>query len=79
MFNFKHIEVHSAGDRDPDAEGVEGMSASKMREHASKGNFKEFRKGVPSKMMRRTAKDMYNDVRKGMGINEVLMKILKLY
>ena len=49
-FNFKHIEVHSAGDRDPDAEGVEGMSASKMREHASKGNYKEFRKGVPSKM-----------------------------
>jgi len=70
MFNFKHIEVHSAGERDPDAEGVEGMSASKMREMASKGNFKEFRKGVPSKMNEAQAKDMYNDVRKGMGINE---------
>ena len=69
-FNFKHIEVHSAGDRDPDAEGVEGMSASKMREHAQKGNFKEFRKGVPSKMTDSHAKDMYNDVRKGMSINE---------
>ena len=69
-FNFKHIEVHSAGDRDPDAEGVEGMSASKMREHATKGNFKEFRKGVPSKMTDSHAKDMYNDVRKGMGIHE---------
>lgn len=69
-FNFKHIEVHSAGDRDPDAEGVEGMSASKMREHAQKGNYKEFRKGVPSKMTDAHAKDMYNDVRKGMGVNE---------
>jgi hypothetical protein len=69
-FNFKHIEVHSAGDRDPDAEGVEGMSASKMREHATKGNYKEFRKGVPSKMSDAHAKDMYNDVRKGMNVHE---------
>jgi hypothetical protein len=69
-FNFKHIEVHSAGDRDPDAEGVEGMSASKMREHASNGNFKEFRKGVPSKMTDAHAKEMYNHVRTGMGIRE---------
>jgi predicted RNA binding protein YcfA (HicA-like mRNA interferase family) len=69
-FNFKHITVHSAGDRDPDAEGVEGMSASKMREHASKGNFKEFRKGVPSRMNDSHAKEMYNDVRQGMGLKE---------
>jgi predicted ABC-type ATPase len=69
-FNFKKIEVHSAGDRDPDAEGVEGISASKMREHASKGNFKEFRKGVPSKMTDAHAKEMYDHVRKGMSVNE---------
>ena len=69
-FNFKHIKVHSAGERDPDAEGVEGMSASKMREHASKGNFKEFRKGVPSKMTDAHAKEMYNHVRQGMGVHE---------
>jgi len=69
-FNFKHIEVHSAGDRDPDAEGVEGISASKMREHAQKGNFKEFRKGVPSKMSDAHAKEMFNHVRQGMGVNE---------
>jgi hypothetical protein len=71
-FNFKKIEVHSAGDRDPDAEGVEGMSASKMREHATKGNFKEFRKGVPSKMTDAHAKEMYNHVRQGMGVNECI-------
>ena len=69
-YNFKHIEVHSAGERDPDAEGVEGMSASKMREHASNGNYKEFRKGVPSAMTDAHAKEMFNHVRKGMGMNE---------
>ena len=69
-FNFKHIEVHSAGDRDPDAEGVEGMSASKMREHANKNNYKEFRKGVPSTMSDAHAKQMFNDVRKGMNVKE---------
>ena len=70
LYDFKHITVHSAGDRDPDAEGVEGMSASKMREHASKGNFKEFRKGVPSKMNDAHAKEMYTHVRQGMGLKE---------
>ena len=74
-FNFKGIEVHSAGERDPDAEGVEGMSASKMREHASKGNFKEFKKGVPSHVAKEHAKELYNDVRKGMGIKESLEEI----
>ena len=69
-FNFKKIEVHSAGDRDPDAEGVEGMSASKMREHATKGNFKKFRSGVPSSMSDQHAKEMYDHVRKGMKIDE---------
>jgi hypothetical protein len=69
-YNFKKIEVHSAGDRDPDAEGVEGMSASKMREHATKGNFKKFRSGVPSSMSDQHAKEMYDHVRKGMKIDE---------
>jgi nicotinamide mononucleotide adenylyltransferase len=39
LYNFKKITVHSAGQRDPDAEGTEGMSASKMRGHASGGNL----------------------------------------
>jgi hypothetical protein len=69
-FKFKDIKVHSAGERDPDAEGVEGMSASKMREHASRGNFKEFKKGVPGHVSHEHAKDLYNDVRKGMNIKE---------
>jgi hypothetical protein len=70
LFNFKKITVHSAGERDPDAEGVTGMSASKMRGHAQSGNFNEFKKGVPSSMSHPHAKELYNDVRKGMRINE---------
>ena len=69
-FNFKKIEVHSAGQRDPDAEGAEGMSASKMRGHATSGNFKEFKKGIPGHVPEKHSKDLYNDVRKGMGIKE---------
>ena len=69
-FKFKGIHVHSAGERDPDSEGVEGMSASKMREHASKGNFKEFKKGIPAHVKSEHAKELYNDVRKGMNVKE---------
>ncbi len=72
LFNFKKITVHSAGQRDPDAEGTEGMSASKMRGHAEKGNFKEFKKGIPSHVPEHHAKELYNDVRKNMGVKEDL-------
>jgi hypothetical protein len=70
LFNFKKITVHSSGERDPDAEGTEGMSASKMRSHASTGNFKEFKKGIPSHVEPSHAKELYSDVRKHMGIKE---------
>ena len=70
LFNFKHIKVHSAGERDPDAEGVSGMSASKMRGHAETGNFKEFKKGIPKHVAPEHAKELYHDVRKGMNIKE---------
>ena len=70
LYNFKKITVHSAGQRDPDAEGTEGMSASKMRGHAEKGNFKEFKKGIPSHVEPHHAKELYHDVRKHMGIKE---------
>jgi predicted ABC-type ATPase len=70
LYNFKKITVHSAGERDPDAEGTAGMSASKMRGHAAAGNFKEFKKGVPAHVPEHHAKEMYNDVRRGMKTNE---------
>ena len=70
LFNFKKIEVKSAGQRDPDAEGAEGMSASKMREHAKNGDFNSFRQGVPSHVPENHARALFRDVRKGMGLNE---------
>jgi predicted kinase len=72
-FNFKSIKVHSAGERDPDAEGTTGISASKMREHATKSNYKEFKKGAPSSMSDEHVKHMYNDVRKGMKLHESIL------
>lgn len=70
LFNFKKIEVHSAGERDPDSEGVTGISASKMREFATQGKFASFKKGAPSTMALDMVKSMYNAVRKAMGIKE---------
>jgi hypothetical protein len=67
-FNFKSINVVSAGERDPDAEGVTGMSASKMRGHAIANKFSEFKKGIPAHVHPEHAREMFNDVRKGMEI-----------
>jgi predicted kinase len=69
-YHFKKIQVHSAGHRDPDAEGSEGMSGTKMRQHASTGNHKEFRKGVPSHVSDKHSKELMHDTRKGMGLHE---------
>jgi cytidyltransferase-like protein len=69
-YHFKKITVHSAGQRDPDAEGTEGMSASKMREHAKNKDIKSFRQGVPSHVADHHAKELMHDVRKGMGLHE---------
>lgn len=69
-YHFKKITVHSAGHRDPDAEGSEGMSGTKMREHAKSKNFHEFRKGVPEHVSDKHAKELMHDTRKGMGLHE---------
>lgn len=69
-YHFKKITVHSAGHRDPDAEGSEGMSGTKMREHAKSSNFKEFRKGVPGHVSDKHTKELMHDTRKGMGLHE---------
>ena len=70
FYNFKNINVVSAGDRDPDAEGVEGMSASKMRRFAQENDFTSFSQGLPKTVSNADAKKMFNDVRKGMGLKE---------
>ena len=67
-YGFDSIEVVSAGERDPDAEGVEGMSASKMRAAAAEGEFDQFKQGLPSGF--KDAKKLFRDVLAGMGIRE---------
>ena len=69
-YNFKSIEVKSAGDRDPDADGATGMSASKMRDAAKNDDLKSFTMGVKGLLSDKDIKDLYNSTRKGMGIRE---------
>ncbi len=69
-YTFNSIKVVSAGERDPDAEGVSGMSASKMRAAVSAGDQSSFMKGVPSKLSRQSAARMYSDLRSAMNITE---------
>lgn len=65
-YTFDSIKVVSAGERDPDAEGVEGMSASKMRALAADDKEDEFKTGLPRNLQRDSSK-IYNMVRKGIG------------
>lgn len=64
-YNFDEIKVISAGERDPDAEGVEGMSASKMRAAAEEEDFVKFKSGLPP-LLQRDAQKVYDALRKGM-------------
>jgi len=71
LYQFDNLEIRSAGERDPDAEDdVTGMSASRQRKSAAEGDFKTFRKGVPSSMNDKQARELYNMVRAGMNIQE---------
>lgn len=69
-YHFKKIEVRSAGHRDPDSEGTEGMSGTKMREHAKNKDFSSFRQGVPHHVSDEHVKELMHDVRHGMGLHE---------
>ena len=76
MYDFDTIKVVSAGERDPDAEGASGMSASKMRAAAAKGDLKSFEKGLPRGVR---ADEIMKQVRKGMNLaaNYLHMRNLK--
>jgi len=70
LYAFDNIEVVSAGDRDPDAKGVEGMSASRMRLAAAEGDFRKFREGLPPDFKRKDAQELFDNVRTSMNIKE---------
>ena len=70
LYQFDNVEVLSAGDRDPDADGVEGMSASRLRLAASENDFRTFKAAMPEGMRPKDARELFNTVRMSMGINE---------
>jgi len=77
-YKFKSITVHSSGERDPDAAGSEGISGTKMREHAAAGNKKAFHSGLPKGMKPEHKEALYHDLRKSMNIKEVFDPHLKV-
>ena len=68
LYDFKTIKVKSAGERDPDAEGVAGMSASKMRKAAMDNDFKAFAQGLPPRF--KDGDRLFSDIKKQMPIKE---------
>ena len=69
LYEFEEIKVISAGARDADAEGLEGMSASKMRDAAAKDDFKAFAKGIPN-IGNMDKNNLYNILQKSMGVKK---------
>ena len=71
LYDFKQIRVISAGVRDADAEGVEGMSASKMRKAVVDNDFESFRKGTPKNLNDADTQQLFDAVRGGMKLKKV--------
>jgi hypothetical protein len=67
-FQFNTYRVVSSGQRDPDSEGVEGMSASKLRGLAAAGNYEEFKKGMASSVPEILKLKTYKQIRKVLGV-----------
>lgn len=70
FYDFELIGFQSSGDRDPDAEGVEGMSASKLRGFAVSSDFDNFKKGT--NLSDKDAKSLYNEIRKAMKVESLI-------
>lgn len=64
-YSYTSVEVVSAGERDPDADDVSGMSASKMREAVKSDDFASFKNGLPT-LLKRDADKVFYELQKGM-------------
>ena len=71
LYQFDNMEVVSSGDRDPDAEGMEGLSSSRMRLAAAEGDFKTFRAGLPEGVPRKSAMELFDTVRQSMNVKDM--------
>ena len=67
-YSFSTIKVISAGERDPDAAGASGMSASKMRDAAKNLKTSDFLKGIPDTLSAKEKMELMAKVRSGMGL-----------
>ena len=72
-YNFDTVNVVSAGERDPDAEGVSGISASKMREFATKNDYKNFRSNLMTGTKEKDAMKLFKDLKNQMGVREDML------
>ena len=77
LYKFDDIRVVSAGIRDADAEGVEGMSASKMRKAVVDGDFKSFKTGTPKSIKDADIESIFNAVKSGMKVKKA--KVTELW
>ena len=68
LYSFETINVVSAGDRNPDSDGVDGMSASKLRQAAFESDYETFKQGIPSVLGKKQTKKLYECVRSAMGL-----------
>ena len=79
LYDFENIRVISAGVRDADAEGVEGMSASKMRKAVVDGDFKAFRRGTPKDLNDGDTQALFDAVRSGMGVKAKKKEVTEMW
>ena len=79
LYNFENIRVISAGVRDADAEGVEGMSASKMRKAVMDDDFKAFRSGTPKELNDGDTQALFDAVRSGMKIKAKKKEVTEMW
>ncbi len=70
LYNFDNIKVTSAGDRDPDSDGLEGMSASKMRKAAAEGDFETFKQGMTKALSKKEQEEIFLTLRQAMQVKE---------
>ena len=68
FYSFDQIRVVSAGTRDPDAEGVEGMSASLLRKAVMDGDGETFNKGMPKSLSSPDIQALFNAVKGGLSV-----------
>ena len=79
LYNFDLIRVVSAGVRDADADGVEGMSASKMRKAVMDNDFDSFRRGTPKTLDDADTQALFNAVLQGMGAKKKKKEVIELW